>query len=169
MAVSMTGQNAVFSASYTDLKLVKTRSVGQVVLELPIERIEAFVALFGIPQPGKEQAVAIALLDLTKASPEPETEARTDDPAPAPKAPTTEAQRAIALAGILPNELAFRRWINGFKPENRMAEDCGVEKATELLRARIGVVSRREIAHGDQAFRAFEQMNREYRHARGLV
>lgn len=49
-------------ANYSDFKLIKTRSVAQVVLEIDISRAEQFVRDFGIPQPGKEIAVLLALL-----------------------------------------------------------------------------------------------------------
>lgn len=149
-------QNAVFSGSYADFKLVKTRSVASISIELPIERAEAFVALFGLPQPGKEQAVAIALLDMTKASPEPETVAAVL-PAPSP-----EAQKAITIAGIWPGDLAFRRWCMGYAPNDMQAPDCGEDTATEWLRGELGVKSRKEIAHDPAVLAKFNRIKADY-------
>ena len=52
----------VIEGSYADFRLVKTRSVAQLVIEIPIERAAAFIEAFGIPLPGQEIAVAIARL-----------------------------------------------------------------------------------------------------------
>src|SRR5260370_770059 len=54
--------NAVVSATYSDFKIVRTRSVAQIVLELPIEQAQGFVDAFGLPIPGSEIHVAIARL-----------------------------------------------------------------------------------------------------------
>ncbi len=64
--------HAAFSGSYCDLKFIKSRSVAQVVVEIPIEQAAAFIAAFGAPEPSKECPVAIARLDMTKAASEAE-------------------------------------------------------------------------------------------------
>lgn len=52
-----------FRAVYADWKLVKTRSVVQVVLELPIEQADAaYEVLGGMPQPSKERWFGIAAI-----------------------------------------------------------------------------------------------------------
>lgn len=49
--------------SYSDFRLVKTRSVAQVVLEIDIARAEEFVTAFGLPIGGEERPVGLALLN----------------------------------------------------------------------------------------------------------
>ncbi len=49
---------AAFQGSYCDMKFIKSRSVAQVVIEIPIEQAAAFVAAFGAPDPAKECPVA---------------------------------------------------------------------------------------------------------------
>lgn len=56
--------NAVLSGTYSDFKIVKTRSVFQMVIEGPIERAAEAVAMFGVPQPGQEIHVAVARLQV---------------------------------------------------------------------------------------------------------
>lgn len=56
--------NAVVSGTYSDFKIVKTRSVFQMVIEGPIERAAEAVAMFGVPQPGQEIHVAVARLQV---------------------------------------------------------------------------------------------------------
>ena len=51
-------------ATYSDAKFVKTRSVLQVVLEIPIERANEFFRAFGTPTPNTETWVAVARLNI---------------------------------------------------------------------------------------------------------
>jgi hypothetical protein len=53
---------AVVKGCYSDFKIIKTRKVCQVVVELPLEQAQAFIHAFGLPQPGSEQWVALARL-----------------------------------------------------------------------------------------------------------
>ncbi len=60
-------KRAAFTGSYADLKFIKSRSVMQVIVELPIEQADAFLAAFKAPQPGAERPVALALLNSAPA------------------------------------------------------------------------------------------------------
>lgn len=51
-------------ATYSDAKFIKSRSVLQVVLEIPIERANEFFRFFGTPSPQAETWVAIARLNV---------------------------------------------------------------------------------------------------------
>ena len=54
---------AVFTACYSDWKLIRTRATVQIVLEIPVERADAaYQVLGGMPVAGKEIWVAIARL-----------------------------------------------------------------------------------------------------------
>lgn len=58
--------SAVTAGQFSDFKLVKTRSVAQLVLEVPIEQADAaLAALGGLPRPGSEVWVAIARIHET--------------------------------------------------------------------------------------------------------
>lgn len=52
---------AAFTGSYSNIKLIRSRSVMQIIVEVPIEQAEAVIAAFGVPQPGHERPVAVAL------------------------------------------------------------------------------------------------------------
>jgi hypothetical protein len=55
--------DAVFQGTYSDWKLVKTRSVVQIVIEVPLEQAQhVYQVLGGMPQPGAEMPVAVARL-----------------------------------------------------------------------------------------------------------
>src|ERR1019366_715702 len=49
---------------FADVRSVKTRSVIQMIIEIPIERGEELIRMFGFPQPGKPVRVAVARLNL---------------------------------------------------------------------------------------------------------
>jgi hypothetical protein len=53
---------AVITGTFADLKLIKTRSVIQVVIECPIEAWKKLTDVLGFPIPGTEIPVAIARL-----------------------------------------------------------------------------------------------------------
>lgn len=58
---------AAFRACYADWKLIKTRSVVQVVMEIPLSDADAaYEVLGGMPNPAKEQWFGIAAINLGK-------------------------------------------------------------------------------------------------------
>jgi hypothetical protein len=97
---------AVIAGTFADLKTVKTRSVVQMIVEVPIESAGQVVEAFGFPQPGNEVPVAVARLTGTKA---PEDKGRSWDNMP-------RAQQA----GILCADRKFQRWL-GVDNENTAA------------------------------------------------
>ncbi len=62
---------AAIAGTFADLKTVKTRSVVQMIIEVPIEHGEQIIAAFGFPRPGDEVPVAVARLDPEKANTSP--------------------------------------------------------------------------------------------------
>jgi len=56
-------ERAVIRGNYADLKFIKTRSVCQIIIEVPIEQGAEIVGAFGAPLPGAEVPVAIARID----------------------------------------------------------------------------------------------------------
>jgi hypothetical protein len=61
--------NAVQQATYSDLKVVKSRGQFQIILEAPLEQMARFVEMFGAPVPGAEIPVALARLIAPPAEP----------------------------------------------------------------------------------------------------
>lgn len=124
--------SAVISGTYSDFKIIKTRSVVQIIVEVPIERAKEVIDRFGIPQPGKEKWVALALLR--------DTEGDTQEEAPKedkPKRKWEDMQPAVQ-AGILVNDPNFIAWTERAYPEiggtadERIKAYCGVQSKTEL-------------------------------------
>ena len=139
--------HAAFSGSYCDLKFIKSRSVAQVVVEIPIEQAAAFIAAFGAPEPSKECPVAIARLDMTKAAREAEKPRRKLSELPI-------AQRAALMC----DRQAFQKFL-----DERYAYPCAkADDAAEALREMCGVKSRSELSLNVVAATNFERIEREF-------
>jgi hypothetical protein len=64
-----------FAGVFTDFKLVKTRNVAQVIVEVPIEAADqALAALGGLPRADQSPWVAVARLNCTSVNPPAEAE-----------------------------------------------------------------------------------------------
>ncbi len=135
--------------TYADFKLIKTRGVVQFVVEIPIENVDEVIALFGMPQYGAEQWVAVAPL---KPEAEPATPTARQD-AYQDKSP---GEQAVARAAILCGEVAFQTWLCG---NNHSGEDFTIG----VLRTRCGIKSRSEIATDEFALLTFQNMETQYR------
>lgn len=128
---------AAFKATYSDWKLVKSRKVVQIVLEVPMESADAaYQLLGGMPNPAAETWVAVARIN----------------PEEAPKPAQKEKRRWETLsvgeqAGIRCGESDFQRWLGVNNAD---------EAATELRRL-FNVSSRRDIRAP-----AWEQHEHEY-------
>lgn len=151
----MTDARAI-SGDYADLKLVKTRSVMQVVVEIPIEEGERFVSMFGVPQPGKPIKVAVARIGNEKPD--------------APLKPADKSKSYAQRAGILCGQPGF--WVflrDKYMPDAGM--DDGIlphamldaDFAATALRVICDVESRRDLIPGTPAGDKFHEIELEYR------
>lgn len=131
--------NAIASGSYADMKIVKTRSVMQVVVEIPIEQANSFIEMFGVPVPGAEIPVAIARLNkqnevagagpLRPQPPKPEAEARDTPRRPFHELPPSQQ------AALKCNDPDFQQWIGADDAEDaafRVRRGCQVTSRSEL-------------------------------------
>lgn len=118
--------------TYSDIKTVKTRSCYQIVLEGPIEQMEAAMQLLGAPNPKVERWVAVALLNEAAAE--------------------AKGGRYAQQAGIMCSEGAFRQFVEA-KDE---------EAAAQFIREHCGVLSRRHLDHNDEAARKFLDLKADY-------
>jgi hypothetical protein len=124
--------------TYSDFKLVKTRSVVQVVIEVPIERAKEVTDLLGMPMPGEEIPIGFARLDPAKL----------DINAPIQLPRVSNAQ----MAGILCNEGGFRKYLA--ERSGQVVPDA--EAAAVLVRLACSVKSRANLdtdKHGAQLWR----------------
>lgn len=146
-------QPAAIKGSFADFKLVKTRKLAQVVIEIPIEEADhALAVLGGLPRSDNERWVAIARLHAGAApSPTPADNVPSDTASqprnhasPSAKRERTPAERA----GFLCTLPEFQQWID------RKSE----EAAANWLRSRCGVVSRAQITTNPDAHEAFKRI-----------
>ncbi len=112
--------DAVIQGTFADLKTVKTRSVVQLIIEVPIEQGEEVVRLFGFPQPAAEISVAVARLATTE---KPAKHRRFYDLKPTQQ------------AAILCNDRQFQQWTDS-NDEN---------EAAHWIRTKLNLESRAEL------------------------
>ena len=160
---------AAISGNFADIKLVKTRSVVQMVIEIPIERAKEVTDAFGWPQPGSEIHVAVARL-------------RVGQQEEKPKRSWKQMTRA-EQAGVLCNDPAFQNWIAWHEVYGGLLESDSdsrwvtrsvtAEGAARYVRRACGVKSRSELdppdgnATGYAPAEAWDRLVSEFRQATG--
>ena len=140
---------AVIQGTFADLKTVKTRSVVQMVVEVPIEQGEQIVRAFGFPQPGREVSVAVARIKMQEqATPEQADGHKRFEDIPRPQ-----------QAGILCHDKAFVKWLG--------AGDAN--GAAAILRQRLGVESRADLKENTEAARKWDALVIQFRQDTGQM
>lgn len=130
--------------TYSDLKIIKSRKVVQVIVELPIEQANAFVEMFGMPNPAEEVWVAIAELNRRTMN---ETE-------------VSAATKAVQMAGMLCKTPNFGVWLRDFR--NLDVDQNNPESIATALRALLGIKSRTEMHNSPEIVTAFNRLKGEY-------
>ena len=141
----------VIQGVYSDFKVIKTRSVAQIIIEIPVENSDNFIAMFGIPQPAKEKWVAVALLNNLPISDE-----------DAGKFPLTkEGEWCIRTLSALVEQRDFRDFIcypMRLPETNRFK----VPTILDAVKAYVGIKSRREFRTNQEAVDIFKELYRKY-------
>ena len=174
------------AGTYSDLKFIKSRSVAQVVVEVPIERAADVVALFGTPQPGGEVWVGMARLkDNPNAAGEPDGKASgfepeeggsTPPPAATPRTPWSQMPPA-QQAGIRCADPKFMAFLTA----RMAAEDAFFEAhvvrppvetadaAADVVREVCRVQSRAELMTNKVAAVLWRTLDTEYQEWAGML
>lgn len=173
--------NAVLEGSYAGLRLVKTRRVAVIEIELPIEALPKIVNVLGAPDPASEVPVAIAKLSADAArAPSPTAE----ENRPSNSKPDGEAARPRA------NPRAKNSWErtpwHELSRTKQAAIRCSDERFSEYIAARLpnlsadftpipeivrsfcGVRSRAELDENQDAAARWEELDADYRRWAGL-
>ena len=151
----------VIKATYSEIKMVKTRRVGQLVLEFPLEIFAEVVERLGVPMPDQEKWVAVALLNELVAQ-EAEQKPKDMDRSLAGKqryANSSARAQARDRSIFLPRDPKFIPWANERSPY-RIHNELD---AVRFIRDRCGVDSRAEIATDPDAYREFIEMETAYK------
>jgi len=151
----MTDNPDVISGDFSDFKLVRTRGVAQLVIEIPIERAKHALDLLGIPESGKSTSVAVARIKSVEKWPQNQILI------PKVKTPFSELPPS-QQAGILCDDTSFIEWSLG---AGRWA-DLPVDS---WVRTYCGVTSRKELDQGDHAASPWKMLLAEYQRDRGLI
>ena len=139
---------AAFRASFSDLKLVKTRQIAQLIFEIPLAEFDAaYDVLGGLPNPASEQWFAIAPLDLTK---------NPIDAVPKPR-DWRELQPA-QQAGIRCAEPTFMAFLKETRPDDWHES----EDAAACVRLICGVHSRVELGTNQKSRVIWHQLDSDY-------
>jgi hypothetical protein len=146
---------AAFRATYADWKLIKTRSVVQVVLEVPLEQADAaYQVLGGMPDPGAERWCAIARLGgnepVETAGPGQSAAAPQDRPLK-PRKPVAAEKRLAQQAGIMCADPVFWAFLEDFQVGRAPVHD--EQTAADAIRHYCNVKSRSEISPNSDAGR----------------
>jgi hypothetical protein len=133
----MAGEHAVITGTFADLKLVKTRSTVQVIIECPIEQAKQVTDLLGFPLPGQEIHVAVARLSTNRGT---------------PKTQTNLAQQA----GIACGTSSFHIFLQETHPH------VTSDTAAQMVRDICGVASRRELDSDPAKGRLWQALHGRY-------
>jgi len=141
---------AAISGTFSDYRLVRSRSVLQIIVEVPIEQQSNAFAALGYPIPGAEIHVALARLQPDASAPP------SSDRAQAGKAryvAQTPQEQAVTRAAMLPKDRRFREWLTEYT--GWLSGEMTEEEAAWSIRHECGVDSRRELSTDAGAYKAF--------------
>lgn len=152
----MTDELAI-QGNYADFKLVKTRSVCQLVIEVPIERAEQAIKAFGIPQPGAEIPVAVARINPVAKQKWPHGggmaghDADSADEKPKERKHWGDTLRSMQAAIRVTNR-EWRHWAE--LPDNWTADDC-----TNWIKQNLVIESRKELDSNPEKAAAWDKLD----------
>ena len=133
----------VIQGTYSDFKIIKTRSVAQLIIEVPLEQASDAVEIFGLPTPESEKWVAVAMLN--------ETAINKDE----------NAVKAIQQAGMLCKSQDFGNFLNAqYNMDEVNPNDA--HTIANGLRTLLGVRTRTDMHDNPDTVLAFNRIKGEY-------
>ena len=143
-------QPAAFRATFSDMKLVKTRQVAQLIFEIPLADFDAaYEILGGLPNSAAERWFGIAALksgkeamsDSSRSLEPHNTQPQPDSPRSAGAKRPWEDFQPAQQAGIRSNDVRFEQFLE----EEYPAYWRELKDAADCIRAICGVHSRTEL------------------------
>lgn len=160
---------AAFLGTYTDLKFLSGLKVARVTLEIPIERSQEFIGMFGTPNKADPAWCAIARMDVEalKAPTVPEKPA---EPAPVEKA---KAKRSNLAAIMCKENEAFQMWLADLYPSRwdrhyNPLDRTSADAADLTLKEVLGIQSKAELDTNPEAAARFDEIRTSFE-VRSLV
>lgn len=171
-------------ATFSDFRMVKTRKVLQIVCEVPLEQAQRALKILGVPDPGAETWVALAVLDLSKQDAQEKAVGHPDgNQAQPPQTPagdgpiaggnTPKARRPFhelplsQQAAIRCGEPSFQEWC-GFGPHVRFSDGAiptereRADGAASRVRQDCDVESRSELDTNPEAAARWRALETQY-------
>lgn len=147
-------------AAYADMKIVKTRQVVQLILELPLADFDAaYKVLGGLPNPANERWFAIAAIKNAESNP------RSPDARPQPeKDKPAGAKRdwrdllPSQQAGMRCEEAAFTHFLREQRPDDWSE----TQDTADCVRLICGVESRADLNMNQKARVIWHQLDEQY-------
>jgi hypothetical protein len=143
---------AAIAGTYSNFRIVRSRKICVVEIELPIEQAQALITALGLPNPANETWVAVARLQAqTPAKQETPPAASVELPRPFPSLPYSQQ------AALRCQDLNFREFL---RSEWETVKD--EEDAADVVRRICGVTSRKDIKPGTKAEKLWLRLNTHY-------
>lgn len=145
---------AAFLGTYVDLKFLSGLKVARVTLEIPIERSQEFIGMFGTPNKADPAWCALARIDVAALN-APSVPEKSVEPAKVEKAGPKRSNLAAVL--VKENE-AFQRWII---PSYIMTSNPVME-ADRRLKEVLGIQSKRDLDTDPEAAARFDALRTDF-------
>lgn len=149
---------SAFEATFSDIKIVKSRRIAQFIFELPLEAVDAALeTLGGVPRPDKEAWVGIARLDLKK----PVSEAPEADDVPVKERRSFYSLPLSQQAALRCNDADFWKFIGHVCDVGTFENISSPEGAASFVRIHCNVESRADLGL-NSAGRRWMNLNDKY-------
>jgi hypothetical protein len=146
-------EQAVISGSYADFKIIKSRGVAQIVIEVPIEQAEKAIAAFGLPVGGSEIHVAVARLAVGSTDTAGHHSPDASERAKAVYQASSPGEQARARSVVYCRDPDFQAW----------AQCTDEAEAATFIRRKCRVNTRAAFATNAHALEQFLAMEREFK------
>ena len=157
--------DCVIEGDYADFKIVRTRQVCQIVVEVPIEKAGEVSRLLGFPLPGTNTRCAVVRLNLPGAGASTAARERVGDEDRVVAGATSPTRTNSQRAAFLLTNPDFRRFLSALRGDNPPTV-TSEEQANRNLKAWLGIASKTALDDPDWAeswdsilgrFKAFQQ------------
>jgi len=150
----MTDKPAAIAGTYSDFKIIRSRKVAQLVVEVPIEQAQALITALGLPNPAEETWVAVARLGPGGYQSQPQAISE------APKAHRTFEQLPYPQqAALRCQDMNFREFL---RLEIKADWVRDAEDAAEFVRGWCKISTRKDIRPGTEAEKLWLRLNTHY-------
>jgi hypothetical protein len=145
---------AAISGTYSDFKIIRSRKVAQLIIEVPIEQAQTLITALGLPNPASETWVAVARLQSPQ---EAHTEPSKDRHGSSRTQPVHRPFEELPLsqqAALACQDMEFREFLREYYEPNAMDAD----DAAGAVRDWCSVDSRSQILPGTDAGNAWGRL-----------